>query len=229
LSLIGSLTFDLIEQYLRRFFVFKLSALFRATTSIIAVSLCASTPAQAALINFFSFTNKDGSPAGGTVRGTIIFNTLNPGDDAVGIAASSFVINSLPVGFNDSDNGDNFDVGVDLLSLGTTSVETNLFNIGNGIITFADFGIFDTNPSFAFNGICLAGTGTACTEQALLIGGGSGASTATFNEGIDLAGDSDSSTLTFTDRTGTSVPEHTSILGLITVVAFASVFKHNRK
>lgn len=209
--------------------MFKLSALFRATTLIVAVSLCASTPAQAALINFFSFTNKDGSPTGGTVRGTITFNTLNPGDDAVGIAASSFVINSLPVGFNDSDNGDNFDVGVDLLSLGTTSVETNLFNIVNGIISFADFGIFDTNPSFAFNGICLAGTGTACTDQALLIGGGSGASTATFNEGIDLAGDSDSSTLSFSAQQGTSVPEPTSVFGLAAVVGLASVFKPKRK
>jgi hypothetical protein len=203
----------------------KLKTLTLGTSFLAATLLNVVPPARAALINTFSFDNESGSPAGGTVTGTIIFDGLNPDDSATGVAADRFMVDSLPPGFGDSDNGDNFDVGINLLALATARVETNLFDLVNGTIIAADFGIFDEDPIFAFNGVCLGGTGARCASQASFFGGGIGASTATFNEGFDLAGDINSNSLTFISQSSRSVPEPSCIQSLVLISSFAVASK----
>jgi hypothetical protein len=103
-----------------------------------ATLLVVSQPANALLKNTFEFTDNYGSGAervpGQKVKGEIIFNSLNPGQSATGVAADSLIVTEVP-DFLLNTWGDEagFSLNRNLLLLSNTTTQ-NFFDVLNGKI-----------------------------------------------------------------------------------------------
>lgn len=118
---------------------------FREIAALSVATLFAITqPAKAVLVNTFSFDDLGGFGTGrvpgGTVTGTITFNSLNPGDSATGVAADSLVVDSIP-SWIDSTWGDagGMSTGINITSLTGDDLNLNFFDVTNGTIDSSTF------------------------------------------------------------------------------------------
>jgi hypothetical protein len=179
-----------------------LKKLSMATAGAAVIALGAAASAQAATFNF-SFSNEDGL-VNGNVEGTV---ELADGDGT--FAATSVIITSLPTGLG---------LTAPVNNLASGAIE-NVFSVVGGQIDLANTSFFG-----------LINGGTALSLSNSIFDG------STFLDALNAANlgatgvrDLDSSTLTFTSASVASVPEPTSMLGILGLGAFGVTSLRKRK
>jgi len=127
------------------------------------------------------------------VRGEIVFDSLQPGANATGVTANSFIVTEVPSGVPNS--GFVLSLGNNLVTTGT--VLANSFDIADGTVVAATFGVDDGTLSFV-EGVCLQfAAGGDCANPLLAFPIPNSAEASFLNFGLASAGDADSSSLRF--------------------------------
>ncbi len=179
-----------------------LKKLSMATAGAAVIALGFAGTAQAAIFNF-SFSNENGA-VNGNVEGTI---ELADGDGT--FAATSVIITSLPGGLG---------LTAPINDLSSGSLE-NVFSVVGGQINLAGTAFFG-----------LINGGTALSLNSSFVGGSSFLDALNAaNLGASGVRDLDSSTLTFTSASVASVPEPTTLMGILGLGAFGVTSLRKRK
>ena len=127
----------------------KLQSCVKIAAISVATVFSLTQPAKAVLFNTFTYDNDNGTTTGGSVTGSIGFNSLNPGDSASGVAADSLTIDSVPSFLEANfDDAFGFQLGENILtSPDLVNLSGNSWNINSGVVEVPTGNIFNANTN----------------------------------------------------------------------------------